>query len=100
MDFREGGSETESGGPRGGPVHHFKAHYYDIVPNQRIVYSYEMYLDEARTSVSVATVQLEADDGGTHLALTEQGAYLDGFDNPGQREAGTKELLDSLGASL
>lgn len=67
------------------------------MPNERIVYSNEMYLDKARTTVSVATVQLEADDGGTHLTLTEQGAYLDGFENPGQREAGTKELLNALG---
>jgi uncharacterized protein YndB with AHSA1/START domain len=36
----------------------------------------------------------------TRLVLTEQGAYLDGFDDTGERERGTAELLDALGAEL
>lgn len=31
---------------------------------------------------------------------TEQGAFLDGFDNPDLREHSTRDLLDSLGAAL
>lgn len=100
LDFHEGGSETQSGGPDGGPVYRFRAHYYDIVPNERIVYSYEMYTDEERISVSLTTVELADDDGGTRLTFTEQGAYLDDRDSPGQREAGTMNLLDALGAAL
>ncbi len=34
------------------------------------------------------------------LILTEQGAFLDGFDKPELREHGTKGLLDQLGAAL
>jgi hypothetical protein len=30
----------------------------------------------------------------------EQGVSLDGLDNPAQREAGTRELLEALGAAL
>ena len=78
----------------------FDARYYDIVPNERIVYAYEMYLDDKRISVSVATFELKADGGRTRLTLTEQGVYLDGFDNGAQREEGTRELLDALGESL
>jgi len=100
MDFRVGGTEVNKGGPKGGPVHSFLSRYYDIVPNERIVYAYEMYMDEKRISVSVATFELKAEGGRTRLKLTEQGAYLDGFDNGAQREAGTRELLDALGESL
>jgi len=32
--------------------------------------------------------------------LTEQGAFLDGYDDAGSREEGTGHLLDALGASL
>ena len=38
--------------------------------------------------------------GGTHLVMTEPGAYLDGYDDAGSRERGTQHLLDALGASL
>lgn len=98
MDFRIGGVETSIGGPIGGPVHAFHAVYQDIVPNERIVYSYFMTLDDVRISVSVATFELVADGDHTKLKLTEMGAYLDGFDDGGRlREEGTNVLLDNLG---
>ena len=100
MDFRVGGSEVNKGGPKGGPMHSFFSRYYDIVPNERIVYAYEMYMDDKRISVSVATFEFEAKGRQTRLKLTEQGAYLDGFDNGAQREEGTRGLLDALGESL
>ena len=100
MDFRVGGREVNKGGPKGGPIHSFDARYYDIVPDQRIVYAYEMYMDDMRISVSVATIEIKAEGGRTRLKLTEQGAFLDGFDNGGQREAGTRQLMDALGESL
>ena len=34
------------------------------------------------------------------LTFTEQGAFLDGFDTSTERERGTGELLDALGAEL
>lgn len=100
MDFRVGGRETSSGGPEGGPVHIFNATYQDIIENERIVYSYDMHLDGTRISVSLATIELKPAGSGTRLVFTEQGAYLDGWDNPAQREHGTGELLDGLGAYL
>lgn len=100
MDFRVGGRETNSGGPAGGPVHRFHAIYQDIVPDQRIVYSYDMHLDDKRISVSLATIVLTPEPGGTKLTFTEQGAFLDGWDKPDDRERGTRELLDALGAAL
>jgi uncharacterized protein YndB with AHSA1/START domain len=100
MDFRIGGSEVNNGGPPGGQVHKFYAHYYDIVPNSRIVYAYEMYLDDARISVSVATIEFKPAGKGTRLVLTEQGAFLDSFDNPQLREEGTRYLVEALARSL
>jgi uncharacterized protein YndB with AHSA1/START domain len=100
IDFRVGGRELNRGGPHDGPIHSFDALYYDIVPDQRIVYSYEMHLDDKRISVSLATIELAPAGDGTRLTLTEQGAYLDDFDDPKLRESGTGHLLEALGAFL
>jgi uncharacterized protein YndB with AHSA1/START domain len=100
MDFRVGGRETSTGGPKDGPQHRFEAVYQDIVPDERIIYSYDMHLDDKRISVSLATMELKPEGTGTKLVLTEQGAYLDDIDDPSQRRRGTEDLLDALGASL
>jgi uncharacterized protein YndB with AHSA1/START domain len=100
MDFRVGGKEVNRGGPKGGPVHTFNAIYQDIVPEWRIVYSYDMHIDETRISVSLATFEFRPEGLGTRLTLTEQGAFLDGWDDASERERGTRELLDALGRSL
>src|ERR671911_1699181 len=97
LDFRVGGRERASGGPPGGPVHTYEARYHDIVPDQRIVLTYDMHLDDARISVSLATVEFRPEGTGTRLVFTEQGAFLDGYDEPSERERGTRDLLDGLG---
>jgi uncharacterized protein YndB with AHSA1/START domain len=100
IDFRVGGSESDSGGPPGGPVHFYEARFQDIVPNERIVSTYDMHLDKTRISVSLATVELKPDGKGTRLVYTEQGVFLDGYDDAGSRERGTRDLLDNLEAHL
>ena len=100
LDFRVGGREVNRGGPPGGPVYTYQSEFHDIVPEQRIIYTYEMYADETRISVSVATVQFRSRDATTQLVLTEQGVFLDGHDTAAQREEGTRSLLDSLAAIL
>jgi uncharacterized protein YndB with AHSA1/START domain len=100
LDFRVGGREVNRGGPPGGPVYTYESVFRDIVPDQRIVYTYEMHAGEDRISVSVATVEFRGDGSATHLRLTEQGVFLDGHDTSAQREEGTRALLTSLGASL
>ncbi|MDX8445520.1 SRPBCC family protein [Mesorhizobium captivum] len=100
MDFRVGGREVNAGCPSDGQMHFFNAVYQDIVPNQRIVYSYELLFGETRVSVSLATIELIAEGKGTRLVLTEHGAFFDGIDSPSTREHGTGELLDALGAAL
>ncbi|MFC4563774.1 SRPBCC family protein [Nocardiopsis mangrovi] len=100
LDFRVGGREFNRGGPKEGPVHTFEAVFQDIVPDQRIVYSYDMRADDTRLSVSLATLEFRPEGTGTRLVLTEQGAYLDGHEDPGRREQGTRHLLDALAAEL
>jgi uncharacterized protein YndB with AHSA1/START domain len=100
LDFRVGGREINRGGPPGGPVHTFEGRYHEIVPDQRIVYAYDMYLDETRISVSLATVEFKGAGPGTRLIVTEHGAFLDGHDTSAQREHGIGDLLDALGAEL
>jgi uncharacterized protein YndB with AHSA1/START domain len=70
------------------------------VPVRRIVYAYAMHRDDVKISVSLATIQFEPAVAGTRLAVTEQGAFLDGYDDAGSREHGTGGLLDKLEAAL
>jgi uncharacterized protein YndB with AHSA1/START domain len=101
MDVRVGGRERVKGGFEGGVTTTFDAIYHDIVPGERVVYTYEMHLDERKISVSLATLEIEpAGAGRTKLKVCEQGAFLDGYDDAGSRERGTGDLLDKLGASL
>lgn len=100
LDFRVGGRELNRGGPPGGPIYTYESEFRDIIPEQRIVYTYEMHADEARISVSVATVLFSGDETRTHLVVTEQGVFLDGHDTVAQREEGTQSLLNSLAATL
>jgi uncharacterized protein YndB with AHSA1/START domain len=95
LEFRVGGLERMTVG-----AYRFIARFQDIVEHERFVHTYEMYLDDARISVSVATVELQAMGDGTKLTMTEQGVFLDGLDDPASREHGTGELLDILAAHL
>jgi uncharacterized protein YndB with AHSA1/START domain len=100
FDFQVGGREYSSGGPPEGPVFVFDAIYQEIVPEQRIVYTYILDSGGTRVSVSITTIELIQVEGGTTLVFTEQGAFFDGLDTPEVREHGTKELLDALGKAL
>ncbi|WP_199617092.1 SRPBCC family protein [Paenibacillus alkalitolerans] len=100
FDFRVGGRELNRGGPPGGPVYTFDACYQEIMPDERIVYTYNLDMGDTRISVSVTTVEFKPSGGGTLMIYTEQGAFFDGHDTPAQREHGTTLMLDKLGAVL
>lgn len=100
FDFREGGEERAVGRWASGTVTDFHARYLDIVPGERIVYVYEMRIDGTKISASLASVEFKPTPGGTAVRVTEQGAFLDGYDDAGSREQGTAELLEALGRSL
>jgi uncharacterized protein YndB with AHSA1/START domain len=100
FDFREGGREHLAGRHPNGAVSVFDCFYQDIVPNERIIYSYVMHLDGKKISVSQAAIEIRPEGGGTKLVLAEYGDYLDGYDDAGSREHGTNFLMDQLGKSL
>jgi uncharacterized protein YndB with AHSA1/START domain len=101
MDVRAGGSERLIGRWKSGMVTDFAATYLDIVPDTRLVYTYTMHIDDRKISISLATIEIsDAGDGRTKLRITEQGAFLDGYDDAGAREHGTNLLTDRLVASL
>ena len=100
MDFRVGGRESGRFRHRGAVVHGNDTDYLDIVPDRRIIFTYSMSLDTARTSVSLGTVELLPAPSGTTLSYTEQAAYLDGLDRPEARSGGWNWLLDQLGIEL
>ena len=100
MDFEIGGHERFAATTPDGTTYTYIALYKDIVADERIVYTYEMYIDEARMSVSVATIEFAPSGAGTALTMTEQGVFLDGHDTVAAREHGTREIIEKLAATV
>jgi uncharacterized protein YndB with AHSA1/START domain len=101
LDFRAGGSERLDTYPSGGgAVHAYRAHYYDVVTDERIVYAYEMYLGDKLMSVSLASVLFEPHAGGTRMTFTEQLVMFGEEWDAAGRELGTREGLENLGREL
>ena len=99
-DFRVGGHAVEDGQWHGGPTSRFVSTYTDIVDQQRVVFAYDMWVDDRHISTSLTTIAVEPDQNGTRLTYTEQGVHLDGLDTVEGREEGTRGLLDNLGSFL
>ena len=95
-DFRVGGREVSRFRFGTGPEVVNEAMYLDIVPDARLVFAYRMATEAGPMSASLTTIELVPQGTGTLLVQTEQGAYLDGADDGTQREAGWRELLESL----
>jgi uncharacterized protein YndB with AHSA1/START domain len=100
LDFSVYGRETHRVVYPDGKVQYIEKVFFDIVPSQRIVFSYDINLDGKRLSVSLVTVDFIATRTGTHMAFTEQLVYLDGHEDREQRIRGTEEGLDRLGHAL
>jgi uncharacterized protein YndB with AHSA1/START domain len=101
LDFRVGGREYLDGPLKTGPRFEYDSVYDDIVDGRRIVATYDVRINGKRISVSLMTVEFEpTNDGGTHLVMTEQGAFLDGIDTNDERIKGADESLDALDAYL
>lgn len=100
FDFRVGGRERVVGKLENGALTDFDAVYRDIVPDERIVYAYDMHHGGRKLSVSLATVEFAPAGKGTRMTLTEQGVFLDGYDDAGSRERGTGGLMDQLAEAL
>jgi uncharacterized protein YndB with AHSA1/START domain len=101
LDFRVGGRETARRAADGNqPALKFESVYHDIVPDERIVYSSRLFAGDQLATVSLTTVEFRPAAEGTQLVLTEQGTFLDGYEDPSWREEGTSKQLAALAAEL
>jgi uncharacterized protein YndB with AHSA1/START domain len=100
-DFRVGGRDVAEGKFHNGPVSRYEATYTDIVEHNRIVTTYDMFIDKVHMSTSVASMEFETVEAGTRFTHVEHGVFFDQFwaDGP-NRAAGTQGLLNALGNYL
>jgi uncharacterized protein YndB with AHSA1/START domain len=100
MDVRIGGRERLIGKFIDGSESRFEAEYFDVVPERRLVYAYDMYWLGKKVSVTLASIEFVAQGNGTRLLVTEQHAFLDGHEDGASRERGTQALLENLDLAL
>jgi uncharacterized protein YndB with AHSA1/START domain len=100
LDFRTGGEERVEMRLAGGGGSSARFHYFDIVPDERIVYGYELEADGRRLSVSLVTVVLQPSPDGTRMSYTEQVVLLDPAAGIAERIEGTHEGFERLAGLL
>jgi uncharacterized protein YndB with AHSA1/START domain len=96
LDFRVGGGELSAGGADAGRHNLFRSRFHDIVADERIVYSYDLFHDKRLVSVSLTTIELLPEGTGTRLLYTEQGAFFDDPEAGATRQHGTGKLFERL----
>jgi len=102
-DFRESGLQLlqYQMGPKTpipGVVITNEARFLCIAPDERIVTVSTMKRDEWVFSASLVTFELLANEKGTDLIITHQGAFFEGSDGPMLRNQGWNVLADRLAA--
>lgn len=107
LDFRVGGGEVaRNTSTVSGTVERlaYRSHFLDIVPEKRIVFSYQALVDDRCRWVSLVTIQIAPSGDGTQLSRTEQYAFLiltgDGSDDEAHLRGGTRLQLNGLAAVL
>jgi len=100
LDFRVGGHELLQGRYGESRTTLYTARFHALAAAQRIVFVYDMHVDQIHHSTSLATVELVPISNGTRLRFTEQVAFLDGTESAASRERGTADHLDRLTAYL
>ncbi len=96
LDFRVFGRETHMARTPEGITQQIEKVFFDIVPDSRIVFAYDIRVDARRLSVSLVTVEFQPGPQGTRMRYQEQLTYLDGHEDRAQRMHGTAEGLDRL----
>jgi len=90
IDFRPGGTEVLEGTfTKSGKTSLFEACYHLIEPDQRLIYDYDLHHSGNFHSVTLSSLVLQPEDGGTRLSYTEQIVFIDGQDGTAAREHGT-----------
>ena len=109
FDFRVGGGERLTNSFVSGEVSEQlenRATFHDIVPTERIIWSYEAVVAGILRWVALVTVELAPNDaGGTHLEWTEQYSFAHlstpgGVDDVKHLIGGTRLRLNGLVAAL
>lgn len=75
LDFRVGGREIARGRfavAGKAELIEYRSRFVDLQPSERIVHDYESLLDGVLRWVSLVTVELDLEPGGTRLRHTEQ----------------------------
>jgi uncharacterized protein YndB with AHSA1/START domain len=104
-DFRVGGVDISHGRHVGNIESKCVATYHAIVPNERIVFVYDMYVNGALVSVTLGTAAFAAKGRSAQLSYTEQSVYFDtpfgpAAQGPAGRKQGTEQLMDQLARAL
>jgi uncharacterized protein YndB with AHSA1/START domain len=103
IDVKTGGSEVLKFKHPSGMITHFIARYHAVEANKRIVYSYDLMINEKHYSTSLAVVELAAAAKGTDMVFTEHVAWHDGTsrdDGLASREKGTRWQFDRVAEVL
>lgn len=100
LDFRPHGRETHRVVDPDHGLQVIEKVFFDIVDAQRIVFAYDISLNERRLSVSLVTVEFLPTSTGTHMTYVEQLTYLDGHEDSAARLLGTQGGLDRLALHL
>lgn len=100
LDFRVDGTELSRAVAPDGTVLTVRARFLDIVPEQRIVYAYDLLVGDVRTSVSLVTVTFTAGASATKMTFTEQVVFLDGHGDLEERIEGTEAGLGRMDAEV
>jgi uncharacterized protein YndB with AHSA1/START domain len=99
LDFRQGGEEVLEGRfNRTGMVTLYEARIHFIEENARLVYTYDMYLNGAYNSASLASFALAPEGAGTRLTYTEQIVFVDGEDGIASRRSGMEAMFKRIEA--
>ena len=101
IDFRVGGREIDHGRHASNIDSKFVATYHEIVPNERIVFVYDMYVNGQLLSITLATAAMSSKGKSARLAYTEQSVYFEtsfapAKDGPAGRKQGTEQIMDQL----
>jgi uncharacterized protein YndB with AHSA1/START domain len=103
IDVKAGGSEVLRFRHPSGMITHFTARYHSVEKNKRIVYSYDLMIDEKHHSTSLAAVELVPAGNGTDMIFTEHVAWHDGTElakGLASREHGTSWQFDNVAEVL
>ena len=101
LDFRVGGRERLCvTSPDGAEQFTCNAEFLDIVPDERIVYSYTMDDKTRRMSASLTTLEFKPSGTKTVLVLTEADVILDVWVERKDRKGDTSVLVDTYKEGL